>query len=248
MKRIIVRNKNVLVELLQAKANFEKIEIAKKLDQDEQSQKIMKMARKQGITIEEKSRGQMQKRRSSQTTEAISAVLNVDNSLTLKDLLNSLAEQDKEPFFLFINKLDFATNIGLITRTAFAMGVNGIFYQGREEDFLNAETFHYSMGAIARIPLVKVSIFEALKELQKSGIKTYAVQMGDKIYSQENLTGPIAFVLGEERGGLSDKIAGRCDAKLSIPMRKGIDSMNVGVSASIILSEKVRQEGKGFLK
>ncbi len=248
MKKIIVRNKKVLVELLQDKVDFEKIEIAKGLDQDEQTKKIMQLVKQQGITVEEKKRGQMEKRRSLKTNEAISGVLNIDNSLTMNDLLDKLSKEDKHPFFLFINKVDFAINIGLIARTAFALGVNGIFYQGKEEDFLNNEIFHYSMGAIVRIPLIKVGIFEALKELQKSGVKIYSIQMGDKIYSEVDLTGPVAFVLGEEKEGLSEKISERCDAKLSIPMRKGIDSMNVGVSASIILSEKVRQEGLGFLK
>ncbi len=98
------------------------------------------------------------------------------------------------------------------------------------------------MGAIARIPLVKMSIFESLKELQKSGVKTFSLQMDGDTYFKENLSGPVAFVLGAEGEGLSEKVSSRCHKKLTIPIRKDIDSLNVGVSAAIILYEKVRQE------
>ena len=92
-----------------------------------------------------------------------------------------------------------------------------------------------------------MNIFEALKELRKYSIKTFSLQMGGKTYFNEDLSGPIAFVLGAEGKGVSEKVSSRCDKKLTIPMRKEIDSLNVGISAAIILYEKVRQEGTNYL-
>ncbi|MFH1402047.1 MAG: TrmH family RNA methyltransferase [Patescibacteria group bacterium] len=199
MENIIVRNKNVLVEFLEDNASFEKVNLASGLDQDIQTQKIIKLATKQRIPVEELSRYKMEKRRGSDTTEVISGLLRVENNWTLKNLLDDIYKKDQDPFFLFINRIEFPTNIGMIARTAFALGVNGLFFQGKENLFFNEETFHFSMGAIDRIPLVKVGIFEVLKELQKNGIKIFSIQMGGDVYFEEDLLGPIVFVLGDEK-------------------------------------------------
>ena len=87
-----------------------------------------------------------------------------------------------------------------------------------------------------------MNIFEALKQLQKSGIKTFCLQMDGKTHYNEDLSGPAAFVLGAEGKGVSDEVANRCGNSISIPMRQGIDSLNVGVSGAIVLYEKIRQD------
>ena len=87
-----------------------------------------------------------------------------------------------------------------------------------------------------------MNTFEALKQLEKHNIKTIALDMTGKNYSQENLTGPVALILGAEKEGLSDNLAERCELKISIPMKKGINSLNVGASTAIILFEKIRQD------
>jgi tRNA G18 (ribose-2'-O)-methylase SpoU len=61
-------------------------------------------------------------------------------------------------------------------------------------------------------------------------------------YFEQDLRGHVALALGAEREGLPESVLSRCNERLSIPMKRGIDSLNVGNSASIILYEKVRQE------
>lgn len=65
-----------------------------------------------------------------------------------------------------------------------------------------------------------------------------------KVFGFKCESGAVAFVVGAESKGVSEEVSDRCDKKISIPMRQGIDSLNVGVSAGIVLYEKVRQEGK----
>ena len=80
-------------------------------------------------------------------------------------------------------------------KQAIAAGVNGLIYQAGQEQLLNEEIFHSSMGTIARIPLVKMGIFEALRDLKRDGIKIYSLEMEGTPYFKENLTGPVALVL-----------------------------------------------------
>ncbi len=239
---IRIRNKNAILELLQEGLNFEKITIAHDLKQDDLTKEILSIASQKKIPVEKILRRKMIRGRSRRSQEVLIALLNPNNEWTLKDLLNDLARKNEDPFFVLIHRVTYENNIGLIARTAFAAGANGLIFQGEKDNFLNEETLHFSTGAIARIPLVKMSIFESLKALKKNGIRTFSLQADGKVHFKEDLTGPIAFVLGGEREGLSDKISDRSDQKLSIPMKKGINSLNVGISAGIIFYEKIRQE------
>jgi len=247
MKIIKVRNKNAILELLKDGADFEKIVLADDLRQDNLTKEILSAAANRDIIVEKMPRHRMDKGRSGKSQEVLVGFLIPKSNWSLNNLLDDLSKKNRDPFFLLINRVGYANNIGVITRTAFATGVNGLIFQGEEDRFLNEETLHFSIGAIVKIPLVKMNIFEALKELHKNGIKTFSLQMGGATYFKEDLTGPVAFVLGAEGEGVSEKVSSRCDKKLTIPMRKEIDSLNVGVSAAIILYEKVRQEGLSYL-
>lgn len=240
---MIVRNKNAILELLTGGARFERIAIASGLNRDELTNKIVDIATKNKVPISIEPILKMAHRRNGESHEVVAGYLIPNNNWTLPELLGDLYKKKKDPFFLLINRIDFENNIGVIARTAFAAGVNGLIYQGDEERFFNEETLHFSIGSIARIPLVKINIFEALKEMKRNAITTYSVQMGGVSIYEQNLSGPAAFVLGAEDKGVSDEIANRCDKEVSIPMRQGIDSLNVAVSAGIVLFEKVRQEG-----
>ena len=102
---------------------------------------------------------------------------------------------------------------------------------------ISDETIRISMGAAERVPLVETNLFNAIKTLKK-----YAVDMEGKTYFEEDLTGPVAFVMGAEDTGISSGILERVDGRISIPMREGIGSLNVSSSAAILLYEKLRQE------
>lgn len=93
-----------------------------------------------------------------------------------------------------------------------------------------------------RIPIVEMSLFSAIKELQKNDIKIFAVDMEGQSYFDADLRGPCAFIVGAEDTGISTGMLDRADVKVSIPMREGIGSLNVSVSAAVLMYEKLRQE------
>jgi len=98
------------------------------------------------------------------------------------------------------------------------------------------------MGASLRIPIIEMNLFTAIKELQKEGVRVYALDMDGILFYQEDLRGSVAFVLGAEDVGVSSKVMERVDAKLTIPMREGIGSLNVSASGAVMMYEKLRQE------
>ncbi len=239
---IKIRNKRAILELLREGVHFTKIAIVTHLEKDSLTNKILLEAQKLGIEVETLPIWKMSESRSGEAREVIIGYLAQQKTWTLQRLLTDLEKKQQKPFFLLLNKVHLSNNIGAIARTAFATGVNGLIFEGAKDDFYNEDTVHYSIGAIARIPHIKMNIYDALKELSAQNIATYALDMQGTTYFKEDLTGSAAFVLGAEREGVLDDISGRCHKKLAIPMQKGIDSLNVGVSASVILYEKVRQE------
>ncbi len=231
-----------MLELLKAGVGFAKIAVVNNLDKDELTTQILSEAASRNIAIESLPIWKMSQSRSGEAKEVIIGYIAPQKTWPLEKLITELKGKNQVPFFLFLNKVHLANNIGAITRTAFAAGVNGLIFDGAKDAFFNEDTVHFSLGAIARIPHVKMNIHDALKELTKNNITSYALDMGGTNYFKEDLTGPSAFVLGAEREGLQPAIANRCDKKIAIPMNEGINSLGVTASASVMVYEKLRQD------
>jgi len=229
------------LELLRAESAIEKVMVAEDVKADSLTKSIIAQAEIRKIPIEMVPRHRMPKGRSGKSREAVTGFLALPDLWTLRNLISHLESNNEIPFFLFITRLEYASNLGLVARTAYAAGVNGFIFQGDMGRTVNEETIHYSMGAIVRVPLVKMGIFQALKELSNHNIRTYALTMEGVPYYEQDLRGPIAFILGAEGEGISHTVSSRCDGSIAIPMKEGIDSLNVGASAAIVMYEKVRQ-------
>lgn len=241
-KFIQIESKNALLELLREGRDFETIYAVSSAFKDEKSKEIYRLAGQKRIPIIKVSRKALQRRLRSSSAESIVGMMYSQNDWSLSELLDTIYKEGKQPFFLVLDDLKYTQNIAAIMRTAFAVGVNGIIINPQKKSIITHETIRISMGAAERVPLVEMKLFEALKMLKENDIKTYAVHMEGKNYYEENLKGPIAFVLGAEDVGISTGILERVDGAVSIPMREGIGSLNVSSTAAVLVYEKLRQE------
>jgi len=100
-----------------------------------------------------------------------------------------------------------------------------------------------SMGAAAYVPLIPMSLFQAMNLLHKYAVPVVGVEvgMGKSIY-EAKLTGPMAFLMGGEAEGISKPLQAECDLFVHIPMNQEVASLNVSVATALVLFEKVRQE------
>ena len=239
---IKVESKNALLELLHDGRDFEKIYIVSSAFKDKKSLEILQLASKKKIQIVKISRRAINRRLRSSASESVVGLMYSQNDWKLDELLKTIDEEGKQPFFLILDNLKYSQNIAAIMRTAFGAGVNGIIVNPQEKSLISDETIRISMGAAERVPLVEMNLFSALKVLKKSGVYVYAVDMNGKNYFEEDLRGPVALVLGAEDVGISPKVLERVDRRISIPMREGIGSLYVSSSAAILVYEKLRQE------
>jgi 23S rRNA (guanosine2251-2'-O)-methyltransferase len=239
---IQIESKNALLELLREGREFERIYLASTAYRDEKTKEIVQLAEKLRVPVIRVPRKTLVRRLKATSSESIVGMMISQNYWTLDELLKSIYSDNKMPYFLILDHLKYTQNIGAIMRTAFAVGVNGIIAPPKNVSLVNDETIRISQGAAERIPIVEMSLFSAIKELNKNDIKVFAVDMEGDTYFETDLKGPCAFVVGAEDTGISTGMLEKADEIISIPMREGIGSLNVSVSAAVLMYEKLRQE------
>ncbi len=144
---------------------------------------------------------------------------------------------------LLLYKLQDPGNLGTIIRVAEAGGIKGIIITDGTVDPYNPKTVRATMGSIFRMPIAKVddvrSFIRKVKDLGYKGIGFFP--KAEKEYFNEDLTGSIILTFGHEATGLPDEIGRLMDIRLKIPMSGDMESLNVAVSAAVVIYECVRQ-------
>lgn len=130
-----------------------------------------------------------------------------------------------------------STNIGIIFRTAAALGYDGIILSEGSCDPLNRRSIRVSMGAVFQIPWAFET--DIMSTLSQNGFLTVTTALTPDSVSlvdfKVNPDGKYAVILGSEGYGLPEKIMLGSDYKVRIPMHHGVDSLNVGAAAAIVL-------------
>jgi 23S rRNA (guanosine2251-2'-O)-methyltransferase len=158
-------------------------------------------------------------------------------------LLPLLFEKGKDPLILILDQITDVRNFGAIARSAECAGVDAIIIPEKGMARIGADAIKTSAGAIHHIPICRVTnLFRTIQYLQNSGIQIVAAtEKAAKIYTDGNFTSPVAIVMGSEDNGISQSILNIADQKLKIPLFGNIESLNVSVSAALMIYEAVRQ-------
>lgn len=159
----------------------------------------------------------------------------------LQDLIARLATK-KDPFLIVAEAIEKPGNLGTILRSADAAGVDGVIVCDRCTDIYNPNVVRASVGTLFTIPVVEASSAETLQWLQQRKIKVLAATPSAKIeFTDADLTGGIAIVVGTEQLGLTEVWMNAADLKVRIPMLGVADSLNVATATTLLLYEALRQ-------
>ncbi|MBF0387126.1 MAG: RNA methyltransferase [Candidatus Omnitrophica bacterium] len=146
------------------------------------------------------------------------------------------------PLVVVMERVEKPGNLGAVLRTCDGAGVEALLVCDELTDIYNPNVVRSSLGAAFTVPTVMCTSREAVEFLRGKGIRTLAaVVQAEREYFHNDLAGSCAIVLGSEQDGLSDFWLRNADDKVRIPMRGSIDSLNVSVSAAIMIYEAVRQ-------
>ena len=133
-------------------------------------------------------------------------------------------------------------NLGAILRSADAAGADAVIAADARTDPFNPNTIRASLGSIFAVPLAAAPGAAVLAWLRERSIRPIAARVDAALaYTQADLTGGIALVVGTEDAGLSDTWHGPDVLAVRLPMRGTVDSLNVSVATAVLLFEARRQ-------
>lgn len=160
-------------------------------------------------------------------------------SLTLDDL-----QLTDNPLIVVLESVEKPGNLGAILRSADASGVDAVVVCDPLTDLFNPNLIRSSIGGIFTVPTVACTSEECIAFLKQRGIQILTAQLQDSnLYYDTDMCRPTAIVMGTEATGLTDQWRRAADAHIRIPMLGRLDSLNVSVSAAILMFEAVRQRG-----
>jgi TrmH family RNA methyltransferase len=173
-----------------------------------------------------------------------------------------IARPHYEPSDLFANppqliviadELQDPGNLGAIIRTACAAGASGLLTTPGTVDPFSPKAVRASMGSALRLPIaVGCKCAELFALCRKHEVKIIAAQPPaprprglppSQIYTNVDLTAPVAILLGREAAGVRENQATQADLLVHIPMARGVESLNVAAAAAVLLYEAARQRG-----
>ena len=173
---------------------------------------------------------------------AIAAISPID-FIPLETMIEKAMEKDTPPLFLLLDQITDTRNLGAIIRSASATGVDGIILPQTGSARINSDTIKTSAGAIFSVPLAKVDhLKDAIYQLQACDIVTVGMsEKAENTVYQENISGPLALVMGSEEKGITKSTLSILDKTVKLPMLGTISSLNVSVACGTVLYEVVRQ-------
>lgn len=184
-------------------------------------------------------------------TEGIIAEVE-SKAMTLDSLENRLFSSEKagedgsaKPLVVVLEAVEKPGNLGAVLRSADAAGADAVIVCDPLTDIYNPNLIRASIGAVFTVPVVACSSSEAIFFLKVRGFAILTAQLQDSsLYYDADMTGPVAIVMGTESTGLTPLWREAASAHIRIPMLGRLDSLNVSVSAAILLFEAVRQRQK----
>ncbi len=175
--------------------------------------------------------------------QGVIAFLPAVSYYSVEQLVPTLYEEGKVPFFVLLDGITDVRNFGAIARTCECAGVDALIIPSRGSVTVNADAVKTSAGALHTLPVCKEhSVTATLNYLKQSGFRLIAAtEKAENDYSQANFRDPVCLVMGAEDTGVPYPHLVLCDDWAKIPMQGKIKSLNVSVAAGILIFEAVKQ-------
>jgi len=232
-------------EALDANRPFDRIIIARGR-QDTRVEEIVQLARARQIPVRFEDRGQLDRLANAKDHQGVVALAAARAAATLEDILaaaNKAPAHGGKGLIVLLDGVEDPHNLGAIIRTSLAAGAHGVVIPERRAAGLTDTVARASAGAIAHLPIAKVTnLVRAMEELKEAGYWLIGLdERADKNYTEADYTSPAGIVLGGEGRGLHDLTRKRCDFIVSLPTTGPVKSLNVSVAAGVVLFEALRQ-------
>jgi 23S rRNA (guanosine2251-2'-O)-methyltransferase len=232
-------------EALEAGRAFDRIVVARGR-QDTRIEQIVELARERDIPVRFEERSQLDRLADSTDHQGVVALTAANAAVALDDILakaNAAAAHGEKGLIVLLDGVEDPHNLGAVIRTALAAGAHGVVIPERRAAGLTDTVARASAGALAHLPVAKVTnLVRAMEELKESGYWLVGLdERADKSYTEVDYRSPVGIVLGSEGKGLHELTRKRCDFVVSLPTTGPVKSLNVSVASGVVLFEALRQ-------
>jgi 23S rRNA (guanosine2251-2'-O)-methyltransferase len=234
-------------EALEAGSTFDRVVIAKGR-QDSRIEEIVQLARQRSIPVRFEDRSQLDRLANTRDHQGVVAIAAARAAATLDDILERAnASKDQRGLIVLLDGVEDPHNLGAIIRTSLAAGAHGIVIPERRAAGLTDTVARASAGALAHLPIAKVTnLARTMEELKEAGYWLVGLdENGEKNYTEVDYTSPTGIVMGGEGNGLHELTRKRCDFVVSLPTTGPVKSLNVSVATGVVLFEALRQRHPG---
>ena len=240
-----VEGRNSVLESLESGKDINKIFLSRG-EKHGSINKIIAIAKERKIMLVEKDKRQMDQMAQTENYQGVIAIVPPFEYCEIEDILEEAKNRKEEPFILILDGIEDPHNLGSIIRTAETAGVHGIIIPKRRAASVNSTVNKVSCGAVEHMKIARVTnISDAIEKLKQEGLWICGTDINtEKYYYNQDLTGAIGIVIGNEGTGMSEKVRKNCDFLVKIPMKGKVTSLNASVSAGIIIYEAVKQKNK----
>ena len=234
----LIYGKNPVTELLKSGSGVDTVLIAEGMAPAVAAY-YTAMAKEAGATVKRVHPNKLRLLTGTESHQGVAAFASEIEYVTVEDLLNAAREKGEPPFLVLSDGIEDPHNLGAVMRSALLCGAHGIVIPKRGGASVTPTVIKSSAGAAERLPVARVAnIGETIRRLKDQGVFVYCADMDGVPLRKNNLTGPIALVLGSEGAGPGALVRKLCDAAGTLDMAGGktdVDSYNVSVAAGILM-------------
>ncbi|MBO5143687.1 MAG: 23S rRNA (guanosine(2251)-2'-O)-methyltransferase RlmB [Clostridia bacterium] len=245
MDEFKVEGRNAVIELLKSDKVINKVMILKGERQGSINE-IIKLAKQRGLVISEVDKNKLDQISETKHHQGVIAFISPIKYKEIDDILNIARERNEAPFIVIADEIEDPHNLGALIRTAEIAGCHGLIIPKRRAVAVTEIVAKVSCGATEHLAIARVNnINDAIDELKEKGLWIYGTDGSAKdLYYEQDMTGPVAIIIGSEGRGMSKLTMKKCDFLVKIPMKGHITSLNASVSGGIVIFEAVKQRNK----
>ncbi|HEY0216415.1 MAG TPA: 23S rRNA (guanosine(2251)-2'-O)-methyltransferase RlmB [Cellulomonas sp.] len=240
----VVAGRNSVLEALRAGIPVSAVQFATRLEGDDRTREILRIAADRGYPLLEVSKPELDRLTDGSVHQGVALQVPPYEYRDVEDLLDIAAASDRAPLIVALDGVTDPRNLGAVLRSAGAFGAHGVLVPERRSAGVTASAWKVSAGAAARVPVARATnLVRALERLHEAGCFVVGLDGGGDVSVSElpYSTDPLVLVVGSEGKGLSRLVREHCDAIASISIASEVESLNAGVAAGIALYEVSRQ-------
>jgi 23S rRNA (guanosine2251-2'-O)-methyltransferase len=230
-----------VMEAIHAQKDIDKILVDKEVN-NELIKELLALAKEERINVVRVPEAKLN-RITRKNHQGVVAHMSAIQYASLDNVIDECFSKGVAPLILVLDRITDVRNFGAMARTADCAGVHAIVIPEKGSAQINSDAVKTSAGALNHLPVCRVkNLYYTVKDLKKMGLNVVSVtEKTDRLMYDADFSLPTALIMGSEEDGISQELMGISDEFVKIPLSGNIESLNVSVSAGVVVYEAIRQ-------